>query len=79
MLLCRGVGMRIIFKTPFFFCFVLFHHWILRIECRLQGLAAGTAIFSYHKVVVALRACFSKAAETLPVSKEQEMKKMLSF
>lgn len=55
--------------------FLLFHHWILRIECRLQGLATGTAIFSYHKVVVALRTCFSKAAETWPVSMEQEIQK----
>lgn len=55
--------------------FFLFHHWILRIECRLQGLAAGAAILSYHKVVVVLRVCFSKATETLPVSTEQEIQK----
>lgn len=72
MLLCRGGGMRIIFKTPFSFSF---HHWILRTECRLQGLVPGTAILSYHKVVVALRVCFSKATEKLPVSMEQEMQK----
>lgn len=72
MLLCRGGGMRIIFKTPFSFSF---HHWILRTECRLQGLLPGIAILSYHKVVVALRVCFSKATEKLPVSMEQEMQK----
>lgn len=74
MLLCRGVGMKIVFKTPFFFFFFV-PPLDSEDQCRLQGLAAGTAIWSYHKVVVVLRACVSKAAETLPVSMEQEIQK----